>query len=296
MLRRWAGLFVGSSNPSAIDASMCVPESSEPAAVAPGCETTPPELECDVISNRETSSTYPACSENQAIPDDDIELEGRGKPDETMRDTSADPQEIQITRTCSGSNVAKGTIFSTLSEAKELCTQFAQCPIRQTSEKHYKYVTFLCFRSGAPAKYESQVDEEFQRTKWSSRIECPFKIRLKQTATNAFEVTELSTTHNHELFESQELQQLSQNRHIPDEVKEKILSLNGHGVLTCAQIMCLIENDHFLDLAVTWTKRDVQNLIQQHSNRKQETHEFVSLLNGKRMDDWQVQSNLTKIH
>jgi len=259
MLRRWAGLFVGSSNLSANDAFVCVPESSDSAAVASGCEKAPPELECDVISMGETSSTYPACSEDKAISDADIESKECWKPDESMHDTSADPQGIQITRTCLGTNVAKGTIFSTLSEAKKLCTQFAQCPIRQTSAKQYKYVTFLCFRSGAPAKYDSKVDEEFQRKKWSSRIECPFKIRFKQTATNGFEVTDVSITHNHELFEFQELQQLSQNRHIPDEVKEKILSLNGHGVLTCSQIMCLIENDHFPDLAVTWTKRDVQN-------------------------------------
>ena len=120
-------------------------------------------------------------------------------------------------------------------------------------------------------------------------MQCPFIIRLKKNESlNVFEVTDLSDTHNHELFSEEELQQLPQNRFIPEEVKDRILSLNGHGILDCNQIMCLIENDYFPELKVTWTKRDVQNLLQQHVNRRLETHHFVSLLNGKRADGWQI--------
>ena len=53
----------------------------------------------------------------------------------------------------------------------------------------YKYATFLCFRSGAPAKYESKVEEEFQRT--IRELNACFKIHLKQMVTNGFEVTEV---------------------------------------------------------------------------------------------------------
>jgi hypothetical protein len=109
-----------------------------------------------------------------------------------------------------------------------------------------------------------------------------------------YEVTEVLSIHNHELFADDELGLLPQNRHIPEEVKQKILSLNHHGVLTCDQIICLIENDHFPDLQVSWSKRDVQNLLQQHTNRKFETHEFVSLLTRKRTDGWEIQIQLNE--
>ena len=53
--------------------------------------------------------------------------------------------------------------------------------------------------------------------------------------------------------------------------------------------MCLIENDYFPDLRITWTKRDVQNLLQQQINQKLEIHQFVALLHLKRSDGWQIE-------
>ena len=89
---------------------------------------------------------------------------------------------------------------------------------------------------------------------------------------------------NHEPFADDELRLLPQNRHISEEVKQKILFLNQHGVRTCDQIIFLIQNDYSPELQASLTKLDVQKLLQQHTNRKFETHEFVSLLTRKRND------------
>lgn len=49
-------------------------------------------------------------------------------------------------------------------------------------------------------------------------------------------------THNHELYTSEELQQLPQNCIIPENVKDKMLELHKLGVLNLSQIMALIES------------------------------------------------------
>ena len=81
---------------------------------------------------------------------------------------------------------------------------------------------------------------------------------------------------------------LSQKRFIPEEVKQKMLELNHLGVLTCSQIMVLVEKEHFSDVKRTLITRDVQNLFQASSNRAQEAHEFFKLLNKKTGEGWQT--------
>lgn len=267
MLRRWAGLLVGTAQRPPVQST--VPE------VADLDETVncPPSISCTEVAGADDTS-------HSVVHDSD---------ENTLSSDDDSPERPIVQVRCSGEGVMKGAVFSTLSQAKEACTRFAQCPVKQSSTKKLKYVTFSCFRSGSPSQSQSKVDEEFQRKKWSSRIQCPFIIRLKKNESlDVFEVTDLSDTHNHELYAEEEIQQLPQNRFIPEEVKDRILSLNSHGILKCDQIMCLIENDYFPELQVTWTKRDVQNLLQQHVNRKLETHNFVSLLHRKCADGWQI--------
>ena len=67
-----------------------------------------------------------------------------------------------------------------------------------------------------------------------------------------------------------------------------MLELNSHGVLTCSQIMLLIEREHFPEVKVSWTVRDVQNLLQKQCDRKHEAHDFVTLLNSKKSAGWEV--------
>ena len=103
-----------------------------------------------------------------------------------------------------------------------------------------------------------------------------------------YKVYALNDNHNHETFDEKELESLPQNRFIPDEVQEKILELNAHGVLTPSQIMTLIEKEEFPEMKVSWTKRDVQNLIQKHPRRSHETSDFINLLNERTNNGWET--------
>ncbi|XP_078438771.1 protein FAR1-RELATED SEQUENCE 11-like [Wolffia australiana] len=65
-----------------------------------------------------------------------------------------------------------------------------------------------------------------------------------------------------------------------------MLELNEIGMLSCSQIKTLIEQEHFPDVAVTWTLRDVQNLLLKSSVKSRETNDFVKLLKEKSKHGW----------
>lgn len=72
-------------------------------------------------------------------------------------------------------------------------------------------------------------------------------------------------------------------------LQEKILELNAHGGLYPSQILILIEEEFFLKLKVSWTERDVQNLIQRHSRRSPEASDFNHLQNERKNGGWETQ-------
>jgi hypothetical protein len=109
-----------------------------------------------------------------------------------------------------------------------------------------------------------------------------------ENKTEEYRVYDICNEHNHQLYDEDELAQLPHNRFIPDDIQDKILELNAHGVLSCSQIMILIAKEHFPDRKVTWTTRDVQNLIQKQCDRKREAHDFIQLLNNRTQHGWQV--------
>jgi hypothetical protein len=63
-----------------------------------------------------------------------------------------------------------------------------------------------------------------------------------------------------------------------------MIELNDHGILSW--VITLIEKVHFPDTTVTWTVRDIQNLLQGTCNRKQETRNFLKLLELKPKSRW----------
>jgi hypothetical protein len=169
-----------------------------------------------------------------------------------------------------------------------MCTAYAKCPLLQKSSKQLKFVRLLCFRSGQAVLKHSSVSAEFQREKSTSRCQCPFVIKLRsKEESKCYEVYELNNQHNHG-----QLAQMPQNRFIPDEVQAKMNELHELGVLKCSQIMTLIESQYFPDVKVTWTSRDVQNLLQKSSNRAHETNDFVKLLEQKSKDGWEINFKL----
>lgn len=188
---------------------------------------------------------------------------------------------------CTSNEVSVGSIFASLSEARETCQKFAKCALVQRSQKSCKFVRLCCFRAGYHSKVESKLPIEFQRQRKTNKCGCLFVVKLKALSEKEqFEVYDIQATHNHEVFDEMELAQLPQNRFIPDNVKARMLELNGHGILNCSQILTLIDTE--FDVPVTWNRRDVQNLFQSQKNLKMETSEFVSLLNGKVADGWKI--------
>lgn len=190
---------------------------------------------------------------------------------------------------CESSTVFVGATFDSLQSARLECTQYAQCPLKQSSTRKQKYIQFACFRAGHYIQKESVVPEASQRKKSSVKCNCPFLIKLLQVSqSDSYTIYSISNTHNHELFDKAEMQGLSQNRFIPADVQEKIIALNELGILKCSQIMNLIEKDYFPEVMVTWTSRDVQNLLQKTVDRQAEANDFLKLLNVKANEGWIV--------
>ncbi|XP_078443052.1 protein FAR1-RELATED SEQUENCE 11-like [Wolffia australiana] len=183
--------------------------------------------------------------------------------------------------------VSVGDVFETLEQACEKCIEYTNCPLGQKSSKHLKFIRFLCFHGGQTSMKQSSVSIEFQREKRILKCQYPFVIKLQlNQASGVYEVYQINNQHNHNLFTEVELAQMPQNRFIPDEVKTKMLELNELGMLRCSQIKTLIEQEHFPNVPVTWTVRDVQNLLQKSSSRARETNDFVKLLKEKSNHGW----------
>jgi len=178
--------------------------------------------------------------------------------------SATDPQILKQV-SCESESFSIGIVFDSLENARQACVQFARCPLKQQSTQKLRYVKFSCFRSGSYRKRSSIVPVDEQRQTKSSKCGCPFFVRLRCVQSSDqlhYKVYEISKQHNNDLFSEEELAVLPQNRFIPDNVQEKMLELNQHGILSCSQIMTLIEKQHFPDIKVTWTVRDVQNLFQ----------------------------------
>ena len=77
-------------------------------------------------------------------------------------------------RHCSSSENVVGNQFYSLSEARRLCQDFAQCPLIQRSQKSQNFVTLACFRAGTYVKSESKVAAEFQKKKKTNKCGCQF--------------------------------------------------------------------------------------------------------------------------
>ena len=210
--------------------------------------------------------------------------------------SATDPQILKQV-SCESESFSIGIVFDSLENARQACVQFARCPLKQQSTQKLRYVKFSCFRSGSYRKRSSIVPVDEQRQTKSSKCGCPFFVRLRCVQSSDqlhYKVYEISKQHNNDLFSEEELAVLPQNRFIPDNVQGKMLELNQHGILSCSQIMTLIEKQHFPDIKVTWTLRDVQNLFQKFCNRKQETTNFVKLLEKKAIDGWERSMELNE--
>ena len=195
--------------------------------------------------------------------------------------------------------------FPSIAVAKLKASAYCGCPVTQRSAKKQAYVYLECFRAG---KAKVIATAEKQRRLHTKKCGCPFKATLKRidsgfkvtfdmkllkgdTLNGIYQLISLISEHNHELYTQDELQLLPQNRFIPSEIEAKIISLFKKGNLTIEQIMSLIESEHFPDVKVTWTKRDVQNLTQKVCDRNKEASDFIRLLELKReKDNWSVRT------
>ena len=161
-------------------------------------------------------------------------------------DCPGDLPDIQLDNSTAIKNVCEGdicigTVFRSLATAKKDCEKFACVPLYQTSTKKLKFVTLCCFRAGTHLKKDSTVTKEFQSNRETKKCNCPFLIKLRQGTDD----NEIRNEHNREMLDDTEVATLAQNRFIPDDVQQKMMELNSLGVLSCSQIMTLIEKEHF---------------------------------------------------
>jgi zinc finger SWIM domain-containing protein 3 len=217
----------------------------------------------------EISSFTVALKSDEGVKEDDLE---------EFRAASSTTDDVDAAFKCTSGSFVVGARFSSFSVAKEAAFKFARAPLVQKSIRDHKYVILRCFRAGQCLNKESKVDVSQQRKKLTRKCACPFEVRLKKIEAEAYVVYGVHGLHNHAMYSEDELASLPQNRYIPDEVKQKMLQLRSNGALTTNQIKCLIEQQFFPEIPVTWTGKDVVNLFQSATRTAGEATELIDHL------------------
>ena len=178
---------------------------------------------------------------------------------------------------CTG-DVKLATVFSDLVQAKDAILVSSGCPVKKSSSEGGKYVTFQCFRSGVYKKKDSKVFQELQRKSsssiWNELGALATKCTNYPTSTiiscYGWRTASAATEPIHSWRSSPEVPwtERTWGTHLPS---------TYHSIEV-----------HFPDVKVTWTTRDVQNLLQSTVKHSHETQEFVQLLDKKKNDGWLV--------
>jgi hypothetical protein len=206
------------------------------------------------------------------------------------KDNEDDDYNEATSTTCCSESFVVGARFNSLGDAKETGTLFAKCPLRQYSTQKHAYIVLKCFRGAVFEKMKSEVDASQRRKTPTRKCNCAFTIRLRKVDdTEQYQVYFIDGTHNHELYSEDELASLRHSRFIPDEVARKMIELNSLGGLKTKQIVKLIAEQFFPQVAVTWNTRDVQNLLQSVT-RSHEAYELIDLLKMKQTEEEQLTS------
>ncbi len=174
-----------------------------------------------------------------------------------------------------------GTTFQCFNEASKAAQAFARAALLHQT-KRQKNTYFYCFRSGACKA--SVAPEDRKRKKYSIKCDCKFQINMVQNENKMFVVTKINSEHNHMLYQPEEVAELPQNRFIPEEVQATVKDLLGKGRYLTNEID-LQAREYHKDIAVTWSKRDMQNLIDKLKDAGNETNVFLEMLMEKQNEN-----------
>ncbi|CAG8682802.1 21731_t:CDS:2 [Gigaspora margarita] len=129
-------------------------------------------------------------------------------------------------------------------------------------EKEIRKRTLLCSRSDFPESKEYNSEDENskkERNRASQRCGCSFYIRASLNNTNGlWYIISMDLVHNHQMVNKNHRIFMSSERHIPDDIKQRIELLHRAGVdvPTIRAILKEEFGDH-----VTWMYDDIYNFI-----------------------------------
>lgn len=156
-----------------------------------------------------------------------------------------------------------------------------------TTENMVRKRTLLCSRAG------HADSESTKRNRKSQRCDCSFYIRASLDNTNGlWYIINMNITHNHQMVNEHYRFFMSNERFIPDNVKQRIVLLHRAGV-DVPTIRAILKEE-FGD-QVTWVYNDVYNFIYQIEGslekRELDSEEFLKTLEQFKNDNSEFSYN-----
>src|ERR1044071_9343348 len=158
-------------------------------------------------------------------------------------------------------------------------------------EKKIRKRTLLCSRAGHVESKECGSDENLNskgRNKTSQRCDCPFYVRASLNSTSGlWYIINMHLIHNHHMVDENHWHFMSNERSIPDNVKQRIEILRRAGVDVTT--ICSILKEEFGN-CVTWVYSDLYNFIYKlegsgTDKKELDAEEFVKILEQFKHDN-----------
>jgi hypothetical protein len=158
-------------------------------------------------------------------------------------------------------------------------------------ERRIRKRTLLCSRAGHTELKECGSEDEISskgRGKTSQRCDCPFYVRASLNSTNGlWYIINMNLIHNHHMVDENHQHFMSNERSIPDDVKQRIEILRRAGV-DVTTIRSILKEE--FGNCVTWVYNDIYNFIYKLegsgiNKRELDAEEFVKLLEQFKNDN-----------
>lgn len=158
--------------------------------------------------------------------------------------------------------IAVGAIFPSLDAAGEAFSDYAinaGFNICKGNSKKDVYQEFACSSRGK-VRSRKVVDSVKRRNRASVKKSCKCHIILRKKG-QEWTITTRKLGHSHDLMTEEEIQMTAKNRFIPDEVKDKAVSMYLEGE-TPAKIQNHLQDEY--GGKVTWSMKDLYNMLYRH--------------------------------
>ena len=181
-------------------------------------------------------------------------------------------------------NLGKENGFTTCLDSKKTIKKSQNINNSYYEVGEIRWRDIVCSCSGNPPNNENK---QLKRKRHSKRCNCPFLIRgILCDQTGLWVITKANMNHNHDLIPKNLIHFLPNQRSIPEDIQQKIMSLRAAGV-DIPTIRNILRHEHG-DM-VTWIYDDLYNFCYNHGILKErknfDAQEFVNLLNQEKEND-----------